>query len=1047
MVIISFLLLGNPPRSLRSGPTKDFSSSAVSKRRSSRCRAFSGKGVTLGSTTCEVDSETATGRDQDSLDRQPGLREDGTSIAVSGDEPARLEGDGTALDTGRNDSPVTASRGNLKAGGNRRDLQCLARPDESASSSTTKAASRNLEGAEKAAMFNLNSETDVYVCQRCGRSVPTANRTLHELRCFFTVLGTKDLHPPSSLRLQETWPTGPEKTKRHVTPGIEGNRKEGKTTPEDCSSSRQAKGLTDDGNRDSITSCRADGCLDNGVQNLGKACVSCAPLDRCGVEVPEKKAVSEECSLVAASGKSTPSKEPQKNGKVVPGHGVGGVIFPPRHEGHQTPQLACSFCGLSFRIPGAAAAHEILCGTRTERCPTCCGYVPRREMESHRKPGGSCDAMIAAAMAAEEEEEEAIFCSDSNVAACVDYGSWGGGLRRCLYGIPKLNASPADTECSSNATNIRDRSDNLDISVLGTQCTQHQRRGIPSALGGGGGRKEGEGIPDSIPMATRAIRAAGQSFVDVDVDAATDGGTTTTTLERKGGGFGRNHGHPASGHIPGGSFDVDEVITKDKGATIGMSTTTRIESLAGNFSEEAPTLANGGGSRPTGSEVKVIQEDVDVMFQNGRNGHRCTRSGGVPVLPSRAPAAGDAVAFVEEHIIGVDNSKGARVPGTGALTGMAKDSWACSQCTLLNSLYVDACDACGAVKTSPSDVDAGGAVTLKTPRDTRRCDAPTTEALAEAPGRKPNDQPSGTFVHSEATPKCSIAGAFGTLHRQHVNHDPHTEEFHQLQHRGVVAATEEKRLFQQGRNGNRRQGQPTSINTVRPRVLRSTTAAALKTGCWELGANHRPSTFRHLPPVIRPRHMTDGGTPLLLPNDGIASVSADLSGVTVSSRFPYLKSSGTREEGLTGRWQQKKQQPNASNIPKDPYHIISRARSSCSTNKNSKGSGRALTTAPAAAGSKTAASDQFLLIVGNSQVLSSGAFVGSARRQGAGRSLPVKPAETSCPLARDFPISGLGTEGLKVQQRRRGHMGLALAKLRRRRVSHAGVVLEPLGSK
>lgn len=816
----------------------------------------------------------------------------------------------------------------------------------------------------------------------------------------------------------------PEKTKQRVTPGTEGKWKVGKITPEDCSSSRQAEDLADGGKRDSITSCKAEGFLGNGVQILETACVSGAAVDRCSVEAPERKTVSEECSFVATSGKSTPSKESIKNGEVVPGHGVEGAIFPTQHGDHQnatvsTPQPTCSFCGLSFRMPGAAAAHEMFCGARTERCPTCGGYVPRREMESHRKPGGSCDAMIAATMAT-EEEAAVFFFSDSNIAACVDYGSGGGDdLRRCLYSMPKLNASPADTECSSNATSIRDR---RDFSVLGAQSRQHQRRGIPSALG------------DSIPMATRAIRADGQSFVDANADAATDGGTTITTLESEGGGCGRNHGHPTRPHISDRSVDVDETeaITKDEQATIGVSTMTRIESRDGHFSEETLTLVNGG-SRPTASEVKLTREEVDATFQDGRNGHRCTRSGGVPVLPSRAPVAGDAAAFVEEQIIGVDNRRGVGVPLTGEVMGTGKNSWACSQCTLLNSLYADACDACGAIKMNSRDVDAEGAVTLKTPRETRRCDAPTTEVPAEEPGRNPNGQPSGSFVHSEAPPNRSITGACGALHRQHAN---------QLQHRRVVVAAEGKYLLQQDRDDNRRQGQPTSINTFR------STMASSKTGRWGLGGNHRLSTLRHLPPVIRPRHTTDGGTPLFLSNDaivGITSVSADLSDVTVSSRFPSLKSSGTRKESWTGRQQQK--QPNASNIPKKPYHFINRARSSCSTNKNSKGSGRALTTAPASADSKTTACDQFLSIVGNRQVISCSAFVGSASRKGTGRSQPLKPTETSSPLARDFQNSGLGTEGLEAQQRGRGHTGLALAKLRRRRVSHAGMVLEPLGSK
>ncbi|CAM9924773.1 unnamed protein product [Ectocarpus sp. 8 AP-2014] len=70
------------------------------------------------------------------------------------------------------------------------------------------------------------------------------------------------------------------------------------------------------------------------------------------------------------------------------------------------PPFTCAYCGLSFRTTIAAGDHEALCAARTERCGRCCGLVPRGDAEAHRRPGGGCDAAIAAA--AEREEAQAI---------------------------------------------------------------------------------------------------------------------------------------------------------------------------------------------------------------------------------------------------------------------------------------------------------------------------------------------------------------------------------------------------------------------------------------------------------------------------------------------------------------------------------------------------------------------------------------------------------------------------------------------------------------
>lgn len=95
------------------------------------------------------------------------------------------------------------------------------------------------------------------------------------------------------------------------------------------------------------------------------------------------------------------------------------------------PPFTCAYCGLSFRTAIAAGNHETLCAARTERCGRCCGLVPRGDAESHRRPGGGCDAAIAAAAEREEAQE---------ISTVVGGGGRGGvgatglGLVGCVVG-------------------------------------------------------------------------------------------------------------------------------------------------------------------------------------------------------------------------------------------------------------------------------------------------------------------------------------------------------------------------------------------------------------------------------------------------------------------------------------------------------------------------------------------------------------------------------------------------------------------------------------
>ena len=142
----------------------------------------------------------------------------------------------------------------------------------------------------------------------------------------------------------------------------------------------------------------------------------------------------------------------------------------------------CSFCGLSFRTVDATDAHESLCGTRTERCGRCCGHISRRDLESHGRPGGACDAAIAAAVAREEHDKATVVAAAAaaSVTSGMEFsgdgfglsgsrGGLNGGMRSSVGEFNSLLAEAMKSSKVASATleAARVRNDSLAMSLSG----------------------------------------------------------------------------------------------------------------------------------------------------------------------------------------------------------------------------------------------------------------------------------------------------------------------------------------------------------------------------------------------------------------------------------------------------------------------------------------------------------------------------------------------------------------------------------------------------
>lgn len=316
----------------------------------SKCRAFSGKGVSLLGGTAECPSTSERGKSADAkrtgCDGQEGSSTGAVVPAASAPRSAASGGNAGSAQTDAQlaqgvvdaDWPGESGRrsiegsksdgvhGSLGGGGvatagngsssvpgaGRREAaggggMVLGEGALSATSATpARGRSCGTTAADASALGAVGSGAEVTACGCCGNLVPTANLRLHGLRCRSSQGARRQRHPP------------------RVSPAE----------------------------------------------------------SRTELERPVSPTPSETCTTKASA---TPAL-------ARPTEAASNAEFP------------CAYCGLTFREAGPAGEHEEACGTRTERCDRCCSHVPRRNAESHRCPGGGCDAVIAAA---EEHEKRA----------------------------------------------------------------------------------------------------------------------------------------------------------------------------------------------------------------------------------------------------------------------------------------------------------------------------------------------------------------------------------------------------------------------------------------------------------------------------------------------------------------------------------------------------------------------------------------------------------------------------------------------------------------
>ena len=701
----------------------DHIGSSVAPKRLSRFRAFSGKGVILGSASCEEDKRNVegnqVGRDMPKLEKI-----NRTSTSCPADEAPRHV-DGSALNTGTSDrldndvDRIAADRSPFL----NRDLdKTIRRISDSrpiASMSTTGTTTRTSGGMETASWSVIDDAGAL--CGMCGRYVPTANRALHKLRCF-SALGKAGARPPQgmgqslstteSLRSREVEPMEVEKEESNASLGSAGKWEETTHTLDDRyqNSPDSVEWTPTDFNR--LMSVRSDDRRSLGTTHFFNASRDVTP--------PKPNL----CSVfrgMSSDNDAPPWKELANYGEV-PTHGSKGEYLPPRQKGFPTATLPapCPFCGLSFRASDTAAAHETLCGARTERCPHCSGHVQRRDSYSHRQPGGGCDAAIAAAIAA---EEKAKYPQDIPATVASMGNGIGDGLHQSGYEMTKFDASLAKAirfsrEAVATLINARQTNDCLALSLL--ENTRIRQRCLETANAGTGGGHS------SNPTIKTTVQATGTASVDGEwmfTSNAAGNASPLDMLQVEGVSFtGSDRNLAGQGALGGSSGAIGTEVTTDGEKSYspsdeaGVAAHQQSSQNKRGDSESLPLLSGKAllyACLPDGEQSSIDDSlrraDEGLVTGVRKMGAQCkdwrsnqpfTHSVVDPVL-ERAPAAGDTVVFRVRGTSVIGGEKEESIL-SGARRGIQSTSqrWECSRCTLLNTLYAKSCVACGARKTS-----------------------------------------------------------------------------------------------------------------------------------------------------------------------------------------------------------------------------------------------------------------------------------------------------------------------------------------------------------
>ncbi|CAM9122555.1 unnamed protein product, partial [Scytosiphon promiscuus] len=205
----------------------------------------------------------------------------------------------------------------------------------------------------------------------------------------------------------------------------------------------------------------------------------------------------------------------------------------------------CMYCGLSFRTASAVGEHEVACAARTERCDRCFGLVSRREAESHRRPGGGCDAAIATAQAAEARSVVDVGVRDRGRGG-TRRGEANGGrfdalLAEAVRSSKAASAALADARKKNDARMTKAASDRLEDPCvgphLGRECADDDKGDYGGLFGDAvesSGRKHASESDVQQPQLPTPECGTGSSKISARENRPSQAGDGAATEEQDG---------------------------------------------------------------------------------------------------------------------------------------------------------------------------------------------------------------------------------------------------------------------------------------------------------------------------------------------------------------------------------------------------------------------------------------------------------------------------------------------------------------------------------
>lgn len=499
----------------------------------------------------------------------------------------------------------------------------------------------------------LTSRDVEITCKVCGRHVPKTNICVHELRCHRRDSRHIAQHKGGCERSSESGGV------RETVHARRKEREEGESPERDKEEHGRDRSQTDDESYDYPAS--------------SSSSVSTTSLGRDGIK----------------NGKHLHDNHEWKYMRLPPASCSPCQVAPP--SGPSSPILAaarlqCMYCGLSFQTIGATNNHQILCGTRTEMCERCCRHVPRRDGETHRRTGGDCDAVIAAAI--EGEEERAL--ASKIVGVGFDAPAWAGGH---IFGRGEGGGDAFDSGISGGH--------HFDGGAAAGRLENSHERGL--------GRFDA-----LLAQAVKSSKegSAALSYAQAKNNGLRDSCPATDTLKVYASGNVKRgshcHNSESKNGVVGGYTQVPADTprqvghhTRDNGVTATAADCLKLHTaVEGSTTDNKEVTWRGESSPPeitySQQAKKSAQSSSAWAYRMGENVHASHN-------PHRS--------LDHEHTDDTNDCGGSAAntagPTSGTLlqaqnlriaTTSADNQWACSRCTLANPQHAERCDACGSAR-------------------------------------------------------------------------------------------------------------------------------------------------------------------------------------------------------------------------------------------------------------------------------------------------------------------------------------------------------------